>query len=85
MMNWYESDTIAAVMHVPTPFFWRTAQLSLVLVLYRLLLEMSQATIVMLHISGARKIGDFRKGVREAASSQKRGPPSKKFGNLCFS
>ena len=50
---------IAAVMQVLTFFFFRrTAQVSFVLVLYRLLLEVSRATIVMSHIFGARKIGD---------------------------
>ena len=39
--------------------------------------------IVMSPMIEARKIGDSRKEDREAADSQKRGPRSKKFGNLC--
>ena len=46
---------------------------------------MSRATKVMSHIIGVRKKADSQKGVRKAADSQKRGPQSKKFGNLCFS
>ena len=36
----------------------------------------------MSHIIGVRKKVDSQKGVRKAAASQKRGPQSKKFGNL---
>ena len=81
-----KSDAIAAVMQVLNFFsFWRTAQLSFVhvLVLYRLLLEMNRTTIAMSHMIGARRIGDSRKGDREATDSQRRGPRRKNFGNLC--
>ena len=36
----------------------------------------------MSHTIGVRKKSDPKKGVREAADSQKRGPLGKKFGNL---
>ena len=79
-MKWCESDAIATVMQILTFFsFWKTAELSYVFVLYRLLVEMSRTTLVMSHIIGAHKIGDSRKEGRGAADSQRRGPRSSRL------
>ena len=59
--------------------FRKTAQLSFVFFLYRLLLEMSQTAIIMLHMIKACKIGDLQKGDQEATDLQRRSMQSSRF------